>query len=110
MHPLTPQPPLMHYLTFDFSEGADGETTIEAMASTNAADHAAVMTEVQQILDWAWQNFPHTHGSSEDGADWDHDVQVNVEDGQWHAVTLTLTASKPFLDNFLVEFKVSPDE
>ena len=100
----------MPYLTFDFSEGADGETTIEAMASTTAADHVAVMTEVRQILDWAWHNFPHTHGSSEDGADWDHDVQINVEGGQWHAVTLTLTASAPFLADFLAEFKVSLDE
>ena len=100
----------MRYLTFDFSEGADGETTIEAMASTTAADHVAVMTEVQQILGWAWQNFPHTHGSSEDGADWDHDIQINVENGKWHAVTLTLTASASFLDDFLVEFKVSLDE
>lgn len=100
----------MRYLTFDFSEGADGVTTIEAMASTTAADHRAVMAEVQQILDWAWQSFPHTHGSADDGADWDHDVQVNVEDAQWHAVTLTLTASAPFLEDFLVEFGVSLDE
>ena len=100
----------MRHLTFDFSEGADAETTIEAMASTTATDHRAVMTEVQQILDWAWQNFPYTHGSSEDGADWDHDVQINVEDGQWHAVTLTLTASTLFLNDFLAKFNVSLDE
>lgn len=94
----------MRYLTFDFSEGDDDVTTIEAMASTAAADHAAVLREVQQILDWAWQSFPDTHGSADEGADWDHDIQVHVEDGQWHAVTLTLTASAPFLDDFLVEF------
>ena len=100
----------MRYLTFDISDGADGVTTIEAMASTAADDHAAVMVEVQQILDWAWQSFPHTHGSADDGADWDDDVQVNVEDGGWHAVTLTLTASALFLEDFLVEFGVSLDE
>jgi len=100
----------MRYLTFDFSEGADGVTTIEAMASTTAADHAAVMTEIQQILAWAWQSFPHTHGCADDGADWDHDIQVNVENGQWHAAALTLTASAPFLEDFLVEFEVSLDE
>lgn len=94
----------MRYLTFDFSEGADGVTTIEAMASTAGADHAAVMSEVRQMLNWAWRTFPHTHGSADDGADWDHDVQVNVEDGQWHAVTLTLTASAAFFEEFLAEF------
>lgn len=94
----------MRYLTFDFSEGADGVTTIEAMASTAADSHAAVMTEVQQVLDWAWRSFPLTHGSADDGADWDHDIQVHVENGQWHAVTLTLTASAPFLEDFQVEF------
>jgi len=100
----------MHYLTFDFSEGADGVTTIEAMASTTAAEHGVVMDEVRKIMDWAWKSFPHTHGCADDGADWDHDIQVNVENGQWHAVTLTLTASAPFLEDFLVEFGVSMDE
>lgn len=100
----------MRYLTFNFGEGADGVTTIEAMASTTAAAHAAVMVEVQQVLDWAWQSYPHTHGCADDGADWDHDVQVNVEDSRWHAVTLTLTASTPFLEDFLVEFRDSLDE
>jgi len=100
----------MRYLTFDFSEGADGVTTIEAMASTAAADHAAVMVEVRQVLDWAWQNYPHSHGCADDGEHWDHDLQVNLEDGQWHSVTLTLTASASFLEDFLAEFEVSSDE
>ncbi len=95
----------MHYLTFDFGEAAEGLTTIEALASTVAADHAAVMAEVGQIMDWAWKNFPHTHGSTDDGADWDHDLQVVIEDGKWHAVALTLTASAGFLEDFLAEFE-----
>ncbi|MES2099674.1 MAG: hypothetical protein V4569_07645 [Pseudomonadota bacterium] len=94
----------MRYLTFDFSEGDDGLTTLEAMASTRAAEHAAVMNEVQQIMDWAWRHFPHSHGSADDGADWDHDLQVSVEDGSWHAVALTLTASARFVEGFLAEF------
>ena len=94
----------MRYLTFDFGEAAEGLTTIEALASTAAADHAAVMAEVGQVMDWAWANFPRTHGSTDDGADWDHDLQVVIEDGHWHAVALTITASAPFLEDFLAEF------
>ena len=94
----------MRYLTFDFGEGAEGLTILEALASTPAADHAAVMDEVRQVMDWAWRNFPHSHGSTDDGADWYHDLQVTLEDGGWHAVTLTLTASARFVDGFLAEF------
>ena len=94
----------MRYLTFDLGEGDEGLTTIEAMASTPAADHAAVMGEVEQIMRWAWRSFPHTHGSTDDGADWDHDLQVTIEDGHWHAVTLTLTASARFVEAFLAAF------
>jgi hypothetical protein len=88
----------MHYLTFEHSEGAEGVTTLEAMASTAAGQHAAVMAEVQQVLDWAWRRFPQSHGPVDDGMDWDHDLQVTVEDGLWHVVTLTLTGSPAFVD------------
>ena len=92
------------YLTFDLSDGGDGVTTIEAMASTPAGPHAAVLTEVQQLLDWAWRHFPRTHGPVEDGMDWDHDLQVTVEPGEWHAVTLTLTGSPGFAADFIAAF------
>ena len=74
------------------------------MASTSAEHHAAVMGEVQQVLDWAWRHFPQTHGPADDGMDWDHDLQVTVEDGRWHAVTLTLTASERFVEEFFAAF------
>lgn len=94
----------MQYLTFDLSEGAEGVTTLEAMASTAAEHHAAVMDEVQQVLAWAWDRFPQSHGPADDGMDWDHDLQVTVEHGRWHSVTLTLTGSQPFVDQFLAAF------
>ena len=98
----------MNYLSFDLSDNDEGVTTLEALASTSAAQHAAVMAEVQQVLDWAWQRFPHTHGAADDGMDWDHDLQVHVEGdahaGQWHAVTLTLTGSQRFVDEFFAAF------
>lgn len=98
----------MRYLTFDFGEAAEGLTTIEAIAATSRAEHAAVMDEVRQVLDWAWRAFAHTHGSTDDGADWDHDLQVTIEGGHWHAVALTLTASARFVDAFLAEFGETP--
>ena len=96
--------PTVHYLIFDLSDDAHGVSTLEAMASTSAAQHAAVMAEVQQVLEWAWRSFPHTHGSLDDGMDWDHDLQLSVEEGGWHAVTLTMTGSARFVDEFLAVF------
>jgi len=94
----------MRYLSFDLGDSDAGPSTIEALASTSAAEHAAVMAEVQQILDWAWRHFPHSHGAADEGADWDHDLQVTVERGGWHAVALTLTASARFVEDFRAEF------
>lgn len=99
----------MRYLSFDLSEDADGVTTLEALASTAAAHHAAVMAEVQQVLDWAWRQFPHTHGPVAEGMDWDHDLQVAEEAGGWHAVTLTLAGSARFADEFVAAFGAPPD-
>jgi hypothetical protein len=95
----------MHYLSFDLIEGTDGVSTLDAMASTSATQHAAAMAEAQQVLDWAWQHFPHSHGPVDEGMDWDHDLQVRVEgEGRWHTVTLTLTGSPRFVEAFLAAF------
>jgi len=99
-----PEISAVHHLSFDRSEDTAGITTLEAMASTAARPHAAVIEEVQQVLDWAWLQFPDTHGASDDGMDWDHDLQVIVEAGDWHTVTLTLTGSARFVDAFLLRF------
>ena len=99
----------MRYLSFDLSEDAEGVTTLEAMASTAADQHAAVLSEAQQVLDWAWRHYPHTHGPVDDGMDWDHDLQVHVEDGRWHVVTLTLAGSQRFVDEFLAAFPPPQD-
>ena len=94
----------MQYLSFDLSCDADGVTTLEALASTAAEQHGAVMAEVQQVLDWAWQHYPHSHGPVDDGMDWDDDLQVQVEDGRWHAVSLTLVGSPRFVEAFFTAF------
>lgn len=94
----------MDYLGFERSEGADGVITVEALASTRADRHAAVLQEVDTVLAWAWAQFPHTHGPIEDGNDWDHDLQVVLEQGSWHAVSLTLTGTPPFVEALLAAF------
>ena len=94
----------MHYLSFDLSEDAEGVTTLEALAATAAEQHAAVMAEVQQVLAWAWQHYPHSPGPLDDGMDWDDDLQVQVEHGGWHAVSLTLAGSPRFVEAFFAAF------
>lgn len=63
------------------------------MASTAAGLHAAVLAEVQHAMDWGSRRFPNSHGPIDDGLEWDHDLQVTVEEGGWHTVTLTLTGT-----------------
>ena len=105
----------MRYLNFDVSLAGDGVTVLEAMASfstsipsTAAETHAAVMAEVQQVLAWAAQHFPHSQGPLDDGNDWHHDLQLQVEQGAWHSVTLTLSGSDLFVAEFLQAFPAPP--
>ena len=94
----------LQYLTFDVSDNDEGVVTIEALASTALAQHAAVLAEAQRVLDWAWRAFPHTHGPADEGGEWDHDLQVGVEGDGWHAVTLTLTGTSEFAREFEAAF------
>lgn len=90
-------PPILQYLTFDLSEATDGIATLEAMASTREGQHAAALAEAQQLLDWAWQHHPDSHGPVDEGHAWHHDLQVHVEEGDWHRVALTLTGTPFFM-------------
>ncbi len=99
----------MNYLSFEQADIGDGFAVLEAMASTMAAQHAAVMAEVQAVLDWAWRTYPDTHGPVDDGMHWDHDLQVVIEAGGWHRVTLTLTGSTRFVDGVLAAFADDAD-
>jgi hypothetical protein len=97
----------LRYLTLDVSDNDEGVVTIEALASTPLAQHPSVLAEAQQVLDWAWHAFPHTHGPADEGGEWDHDLQVGVEGDGWHAVTLTLTGTPEFAREFAVTFSDS---
>lgn len=99
----------LRLLTVDISDNDEGVVTIEALASTSAASHAAALAEAQQVLEWAWSAFPHTHGPADDGGEWDHDLQVAAEGDGWHAVTLTLTGTPAFMRAFAAEFVDSTD-
>ena len=99
----------MDFLTFDLTEVDDGVSSLEAMAATAVEQHAAVMAEVQQVLDWAWHRYPESHGPMDDGMDWDHDLQVSIEDGGWHTVTLTLTGTARFVQEFIATFGSGAD-
>ena len=90
----------LRLLTLDVSDNDEGVVTIEALACTPAARHAAALAEAQAVLDWAWRAFPHTHGPADEGGEWDHDLQAGAQDGGWHAVTLTLTGTPEFARAF----------
>lgn len=94
----------MKYLSFELSESGDNLLTLEAVAATTAAQHAEVMCEAQQVLDWAWRHFPDSHGPVDEGMEWDHDLQVVIE-GAWHSVALTLTGSQRFADELVVALR-----
>ncbi len=94
----------LHLLTLDVSDNDEGVVTIEALASTPAAQHAAALAEARAVLDWAWRAFPHTHGPADEGGEWDHDLQAGVEGDGWHAVTLTLTGTPEFARAFAAAF------
>ena len=96
-------PAPLHYLVFDSSDTDDGIVTLQAMATTAPTAHAAVMAEVDAVLDWAAREFPGGPGPLEDGHGWDRDLQVDDEDG-WVAVTLTLAGPERFAQAFADAF------
>lgn len=98
----------MPYLSFDLTDGTDAITTLDAIvSSTDPAQHAAVLAEAEHVLRWCRAEFPHSHGPVDEGMDWDHDLQVRLEDGRWHTVTLTLTGSPRFIEAFRAAFPAS---
>ncbi len=94
----------MHHLTFDLTDSSDDILTLEAMASTREAQHAAVMAEVQQVLAWAQAEFGGRQGPVEEGHAWDHELLVQHEAGGWVTVTLTFSASAEFAEAFQAAF------
>lgn len=80
----------LHYLIFDACDDGEGTGSWDAMASVRPAQLPEVLAEVHAVLAWAQANSPGPRGPLDDGGIWDADQQVQV-DGEWMAVTLTLT-------------------
>lgn len=100
----------MRHLTFDLTDSSDDILTLEAMASTREAEHAAVLAQVQEVLDWARAEFGGRQGPVEDGFAWDHELLVQHEDGGWVTVTLTFSASAEFAEAFQARFAEPNDD
>lgn len=65
----------LNYLDFDYSEDDEGTGTFDAMASASPAQLPALHAEVAQVLQWAHTQFPNACGPSEDGGQWQYDLQ-----------------------------------
>ena len=61
------------------------------------------------MLDWAWRQFPDSHGPIDDGMLWDHDLQVTLEAVGWYTMTLTLTGTGHFVEEFRSTFGSAVD-
>lgn len=94
----------LQFLLFERSEGDDGVVTLDALASTRAAQHEAVLAEVRSVLDWAEFEFPGQWGPLEEGMTWHHDLQVHEEEGGWISVGLSISAGANFAEALLDRF------
>lgn len=65
----------LNYLDFDYSEDTDGTGTFDAMASVSPAQIPALHAEISAVLAWAHLHWPDACGPSEDGGEWQYDLQ-----------------------------------
>lgn len=68
-------PIALQYLDFDHSEDAEGNGTLDAMASALPAQLPALQREIAAVLQWAHAEFPDTCAPLEDGGTWHYDLQ-----------------------------------
>lgn len=102
--------PVLRYLTADVALTLDGDTVLEAAASTRAAEHAAVLAEVAVLLAWCHAQQAQGHGPRDEGGLWHHDLQAVAEPGGWHSVALTVIGDAAFIEALLqAHFAAAPD-
>ena len=65
----------LSYLDFNYSEDEDGLGTFDAMASVSLAQLPALHAEISAVLAWAHLHWPDACGPSEDGGEWQYDLQ-----------------------------------
>lgn len=94
----------LHYLTFESSDDGEGNGSWDAMASVRPDQLAQVLNEAQRVMAYAEANSTGPKGPMEEGGVWDTDLHQQT-DGDWTAVTLTLTGpwqwGETLLDNLL---------
>jgi len=64
----------LNYLDFDYSEDADGNGTLDAMASVLHAQLPALQNEIAAVLAWAHAHWPGACAPQEDGGAWHYDL------------------------------------
>ena len=64
----------LNYLDFDYSEDADGNGTLDAMASVLPAQLPALQGEIAAVLAWAHAHWPGACAPLEDGGAWHYDL------------------------------------
>ena len=64
----------LNYLDFDYSEDADGNGTLDAMASVLPAQLPALQSEIAAVLAWAHAHWPGACAPLEDGGTWYYDL------------------------------------
>lgn len=64
----------LNYLDFDYSEDADGNGTLDAMASVLPAQLPALQNEIAAVLAWAHAHWPGACAPLEDGGTWHYDL------------------------------------
>ena len=117
----------LNYLDFDCSEGSDGNTAWDAMASVPEAQWSDLLAETARVLTWAHIEFGSQRGPLEDGWEWDYDlrgvaevvtpqqlryseetgvlgVQADADSAQRYTLTLSLTGTPAFSEALRGQF------
>ena len=69
----------LDYLDFDYSEEPDGNGSFDAMASVGPQQLRVVHAEITAVLAWAHDAFAGRRGATDDGGEWDFDLQSQQE-------------------------------
>ena len=91
----------LDYLDFEYSEDEDGNGTWDAMASVSDSRWNALLSEVQQVLQWASRDFGGRRAPLDDGGDWDYDLSVQEDDNgrplqiRWNSKSASIEADSP---------------
>ncbi len=84
----------LQYLIFERSEGTDGLSTFDTMASVQAAHWPAVLREASQVLSWAHTEFGASQCQMDEPDGWDVDLQAQLDDAVPMALRFDLRSGR----------------